>query len=224
MTEIANDIPFLWRLSAESEEGYCSVSMIVQCPDESDIQDVTIQTSVVSLSSDDTRSAKEEVLEWNQEDLDLFLQLLNRKQDATDAIPEATLRIDLSDPDIIDIVHVVAAAGFGVAYSPFGLIHEADGRHRPHYFDIGSPASLNTVEGYKSCIVVDMDEEDVICVLMDDITAPTRSRVSAMLREDDILDELDSLSRHDLVLVKRSAVLNPEYSEALRLPLGTVVH
>lgn len=223
MTQLTNDIPFLWRLSAQSEEGYCSVAMIVQCPEESEIQDVTIETSVLSMSSDETRAASEEVLEWNQEDLDLFLQLLNRNQGGTELAKEPTLRIDLSDPEIIDIVHVVAAAGFGVAYSPLGLIHEADGHHRPHYFDIGSPASLNTIEGYKACIVVDMDEEDVICVLMDDIKVAAGAE-SVQLDEDDLLDQLESLSRHDLVLVKRSDVLNPEYSEALRLPQGVVVH
>ncbi|HBX99025.1 MAG TPA: hypothetical protein DEG93_01590, partial [Gammaproteobacteria bacterium] len=75
MIELRGDIPFLWRLSAETSEGYCSVSMVVPCPPETEIKDLTIETSVLSLSSDNSSSAKEETLEWNQDDISLFLRL-----------------------------------------------------------------------------------------------------------------------------------------------------
>ena len=98
MIELNKEIPFLWRLSAESSEGYCSVAMVVPCPADTEIQDLTIETSVMSLSSDSTRSEKEETLEWNQEDISLFLKLVNQKQlNKRQAMPD-TMRIDLADP------------------------------------------------------------------------------------------------------------------------------
>ena len=103
MIELSGDIPFLWRLSAESSEGYCSVSMVVPCPPDTEITDLTIETSVLSLSSDSTRSETEETLEWNQEDISLFLRLVNQKRLGSNQALSDTVRVDLTDPDIIDI-------------------------------------------------------------------------------------------------------------------------
>ena len=130
MIELSGDIPFLWRLSAESSEGYCSVSMVVPCPPDTEINDLTIETSVLSLSSDSSRSEQEETLEWNQEDISLFLKLVNQKQLSRNQPMFDTVRIDLTDPDIIDIIHVVAAAGFGVAFTSYGLLKQSEGDHR----------------------------------------------------------------------------------------------
>ena len=132
MIELTAEIPFLWRLGAESSEGYCSVSMIVPCPPETEIKDLTIETSVLSLSSDSTRSEKEETLEWNQEDISLFLKLVNQKQLANKQPISDTVRIDLTDPAVIDIIHIVAAAGFGVAFTSYGLLKESNGLYPGH--------------------------------------------------------------------------------------------
>lgn len=211
MIELSGEIPFLWRLSAESSEGYCSVSMVVPCPPETEIRDLTIETSVLSLSSDSTRSETEETLEWNQEDISLFLKLVNQRQLNANQPLTDTVRVDLTDPDIIDIIHVVAAAGFGVAFTSCGILHQADGSLPVHNFDVGSFASLNTVNGFKSCVVVDVDDDDVVCVLLDDIDTQSR-------------DEDEHLSRHDLLLVKRLDILHPEFAESRVRPAGAVLH
>ncbi len=211
MIELSGDIPFLWRLSAESSEGYCSVSMVVPCPPETEIHDLTIETSVLSLSSDSTRSETEETLEWNQEDINLFLKLVNQRNISCNQPLTDTVRVDLTDPDIIDIIHVVAAAGFGVAFTSCGLLKQADGSLPVHNFDVGSFASLNTVNGFKSCVVVDVEDDDVVCVLLDDIDVRS-------------LDDFDQLSRHDLLLVKRLDILHPEFAESRVKPAGAVLH
>ena len=167
MIELTSEIPFLWRLSPESSEGYCSVSMVVPCPPETEIADLTIETSVLSLSSDSSRSETEETLEWNQEDVDLFIRLVNQRQINNNQPISETVHVDLTDPEIIEIVHIVAAAGFGVAFTSFGLLNEADGSFPVHNFEIGSFASLNTVSGFVSCVVVDVEDDDVVCVLLD---------------------------------------------------------
>ena len=107
MFELSSEVPFLWRLSPESSDGYCSVSMVVPCPPETQVHDLTIETNVQSLSSDSTRSETEETLEWNQEDIELFLKLVNRHQlRINQPLPE-TLRVDLTDPEIIDIINLI---------------------------------------------------------------------------------------------------------------------
>jgi hypothetical protein len=211
MIELNNEIPFLWRLSAESSEGYCSVAMVVPCPADTEIQDLTIETSVMSLSSDSTRSEKEETLEWNQEDISLFLKLVNQKRlNKRQAMPDM-VRIDLADPEIIDIIHIVAAAGFGVAFTSYGLLKQTDGQFPVHTCNIGAFASLNTVSGFKSCVIVDVEDDDVVCVLLDDID----------VRE---TDEYDQLCRHDLLLVKRIDILHPEFAENKVKPMSAVLH
>ena len=212
MIEFTSEVPFLWRLSAESSEGYCSVSMVVPCPAETQIQDFTIETSVLSLSSDSTRSETEETLEWNQEDIDLFLKLINQRRLQVNQPLEETVRVDLSDPDIIDIINVVAAAGFGVAFTSYGLLNQADGSFPIHQFDVGSTASLNTVNGFKPCIVVDVEDDDVVCVLLDDVDVASMEQ------------DLDRLSRHDLLLVKRMDVLHPEFAENKVRPGSSTLH
>lgn len=211
MIELTAEIPFLWRLGAESSEGYCSVSMIVPCPPETEIKDLTIETSVLSLSSDSTRSEKEETLEWNQEDISLFLKLVNQKQLANQQLISDTVRIDLTDPAIIDIIHIVAAAGFGVAFTSYGLLKESNGLYPVHSCEIGALASLNTIVGFKPCIVVDIEDDDVVCVLLDDIDVQAT-------------DEYDQLSRHDLLLAKRGDILHPEFAETKVKPENTVLH
>ena len=211
MIELTAEIPFLWRLGAESSEGYCSVSMIVPCPPETEIKDLTIETSVLSLSSDSTRSEREETLEWNQEDISLFLKLVNQKQLANKQPILDTVRIDLTDPAVIDIIHIVAAAGFGVAFTSYGLLKESNGLHPSHSCEIGALASLNTIVGFRPCIVVDVEDDDVVCVLLEDINVQAT-------------DMYDRLNRHDLLLAKRGDILHPEFAESKVKPKNAVLH
>lgn len=211
MIELTSEIPFLWRLSPESSEGYCSVSMVVPCPPETDIKDLTIETSVQSLSSDSTRSETEETLEWNQEDIDLFLRLVNQRQFNSNQPLSETVRVDLTDPEIIEIIHIVAAAGFGVAFTSYGILNAANGSFPVHNFEIGSFASLNTVNGFVPCVVVDIEDDDVVCVLLQDIDVRA-------------IEDYEQLCRHDLLLVKRLDVLHPEFAESRVKPSTSVLH
>ncbi|MBQ86281.1 MAG: hypothetical protein CMQ16_07735 [Gammaproteobacteria bacterium] len=211
MFELSSEVPFLWRLSAERSDGYCSVSMIVPCPPDTKVRDLTIETNVQSLSSDSTRSVSEETLEWNQEDIDLFLRLINRRQlEANQPLAE-TVRVDLTDPEVVEIINVVAAAGFGVAFTSYGLLQHVSGSFPVYQFDVGSLASINTVDGFKSCIIADVDDDDVVCVLLEDVEV--RSGI-----------EHHNLCRHDLLLVKQSDILHPDFAERRFRPAGRLLH
>ncbi|MEX0617821.1 MAG: hypothetical protein WDZ76_04290 [Pseudohongiellaceae bacterium] len=211
MIELTGDIPFLWRLSAESNDGFCAVAMVVPYQVDDNKKDLTIETSVVSLSSDSTRSEQDEMLEWNQEDINLFLRLVNQTQYSRNLPVNDTVRIDLTDPSIIEIIHVVAAAGFGMAFASCGALRASNGRYPTHLCEVGSFASLNAVSGFVRCVVVDVEEEDVVCVLLDDIDIRSGN-------------EYDRLSRHDLLMVKREDVLHPEFADHNQRPDSARLH
>ena len=67
------------------------------------------------------------------------------------------------------------------------------------------------MSGFIPCVVVDVEDDDVVCVLLDDIDVRA-------------IEEYECLSRHDLLLVKRLDVLHPEFSENLSMPSSAVLH
>lgn len=211
MVELTGNIPFLWRLGAESSEGLCVVSMVVPYESDDDRNDLTIETSVVSFASDSSRAETEEMLEWNQDDISLFLKLVTHEQEEKRITVADTVRIDLTDPAIIDIIHVVAAAGFGMAFSSNDILLPSVGLYPAHSCDIGSFASLNTLVGFKRCVVVDIDGEEVVCVLLDDIDVES-------------VGEYEQLHRHDLLLVKRADLLHPDFAVTTNRPVSATVH
>ena len=211
MIKISSEIPFLWRLSPESRDGYCTVALVVPYTSDTDVKDLTIETGILSLSSGDSGSEKEEVLEWNQEDIALFLALINRSQvQERQAHPE-TLKVDLTDPEVIEIIHIVAAAGFGTAFTSKGLLKETSGLTHLNNCEIGAIATLNTISGFVSCVIVDLEDDDVVCVLLNDISE----------RQQGLIEEV---SRHDLLLVNRVDLLNPEFADDYIRPLRGVLH
>ena len=199
MFELDGDFPFLWRLSAETSEGFCAVSMVVPYQVEDDRKDLTIETTVLSMSSDPSRSESEEMLEWNQDDITLFLKMVNSRRQNNNLPVSDTVRIDLTDPSIIEIINVVAAAGFGTPNASFGILLNSAGRYPAFHCHIGGFASLNTVNGFKPCVVVAMEEDDVVCVLLEDIQFMETG-------------EFEHLSRLDLLLVKSADILHPAFA------------
>ncbi len=213
MVELTGNIPFMWRLSAETSEGGCLVSMVVPFDTEHDRKDLTIETSVLSFSADTSRSEQEEMLEWNQDDISLFLKLVAHEQQGGTGEPVTpeSVRVDLTDPAIIEIIHVVAAAGFGMAFTSYGVLAESTGRYPPHACDVGSFASLNTVDGFKRCVVVDVESEDAVVVLLDEVDVVS-------------VGEYDGLTRHDLLMVKRTDLLHPDFASQASRPHSAVLH
>lgn len=211
MIELDGDFPFLWCLSAESSEGFCAVSMVVPYQEDNDHKNLTIETSILSLSSDSSRSDREEMLEWNEEDIALFLKMVNFRRQCENLPIAETIRVDLTDPAIVDIINVVAAAGFGTAYMASGVLKKKPQNIPSFHCQIGGFAALNTVGGFKSCAVVDVDEDDVVCVLLDDVDLGYQ-------------EGFDHLSRHDLLLVNRSDLLHPGFATEQLSDGSHVIH
>lgn len=201
MIEITDNIPFLWRLSVDdSPEGVCVVSMVVPFSTGNENLEHTIETSVHSSSCEGFFSEEEEMLEWNEDDMSLFMTLITSLQMRRQQPLGETLKVDLTDPEIIDIVHIVAAAGFGTPYNAENVLLQPRLSHLNFKLEIGSRVSLQTVDGYKACVIVDMEENNVVCVLLDkiDVVVP---------------GEYDCLQVHDLLLVNKQDVLHPQYTK-----------
>lgn len=206
MLEINDEIPFLWRLSTDKEEGFSLVSMVVPFNSSSGNVEHTIHTDVISFTGENEPVGDEEVLEWNEEDISLFLKLLaiRHQQDLPPEGEQAktrTFRVDLSDPETIEIVHIVAAAGFGMALNVDDLLvtDPGDKHVDAREPDVGSRITLHTVDGYKRGVVVGHEEEEVVCVLLDPIRP-------------DQLHQLNDIHPHDLVVVKPHQLLPAYYS------------
>ena len=212
MIKVSSEIPFLWRLSPESGDGYCSVALVVSSTSsDEEFKDLTIETDILSLSSGDSCSTNEEVLEWNQEDISLFMALISRNEVHDLQGQSGTLKIDLTDPEVIEIIHIVAAAGFGTAYTSKGLLEENSGFTLLGNCEIGAIASLHTVSGFVCCVVVDLEDEDVICVLLNDIFTSKPGY-------------FEQVHRHDLLLVNRGDLLKPEFADDYKRPQDLALH
>ena len=200
MIEINENIPFLWRLRAQDDsDGFCLVSMVVPFNTGDKNLEHTIETDIVSLTADYTIGEEDEILEWNEDDISLFLKLITTIPAGKPKASGGSIRVDLSDPDTIEIVTIVAAAGFGLAQTGDSYLLSSDHSQMSFNYDVGAQISLNTVTGYKRGIVVDMDEDHVVCVMLESI-----ERISST-QEDEVLP-------HDVLLVKRHQVLDPLYT------------
>lgn len=225
MLEFTDEIPFLWRLSAETPDGFSHVSMVIPFQNGSQSLEHTIPTSVMSFSGDHEKPTGEETLEWNDDDIQLFLKLLavrhpNQVQRSTEQVSQ-TFKVDLNDPTTIEIVNIVAAAGFGMTLQVDDLLVADPGDLHSHNieFEVGHYITLHTVDGYKRGIVVGVQEDEVVCVLLDRISlgaAPFAPVAGVELGSDDIYP-------HDLVIVKPHQLL-PEHYSSLIPTANDIIH
>ena len=185
--------------------------MVSSTSSDADFKDVTIETDILSLSSGDSCSTNEEVLEWNQEDIALFMALINRNKIREIQTNPGTLKIDLTDPEVIEIIHIVAAAGFGTTYTSKGLLEQSPGFTLLGNCEIGAIASLHTVSGFVCCVVVDLEDDDVVCVLLNDISESKPGF-------------FEQIHRHDLLLVNRVDLLIPEFADDYKRPQDSALH
>lgn len=200
MVELNQNIPFLWRLSDESGDGFCIVTMVVPFNQGEKRLEHIIETDVLSFASETMQSEKEEILEWNEEDISLFLKLISNQHNEQQLPSGQSVRVDLSDPQTIEIVQIVAAAGFGLVQSGEQILAENSGTEQICvHTDLGTEVSLKTLNGFKRGIIVDAQEDDVVCVMLDEFA----------IRVD---GEFIEICPHDVLMVKRHQVLHPMYA------------
>lgn len=216
MLEFNEDFPFLWRLSADGGEGFSLVSMVIPFQTGTQNLEHTIPTDVVSFSGDHEKHADEETLEWNEDDIQLFLKLLASRNIAhVQQVPNATsqtFKVDLNDPGTIEIVNIVAAAGFGMTLTVDDLLVADPGDLHEEVRDpeVGMAVTLHTVDGYKRVIIVGVEEEEVVCVLLDGIKlGADRTYLDPVTAS---VQDYADIHAHDLVVVKPHQLLHARYS------------
>ena len=203
MKEINQNVPFLWRLSSQDDQGLCSVSLVIPVgKDGSEQEEHTIETRIMSFADELVEDEEEEVLEWNDDDLNLFIKLISSRVIERPVDKNGTIRVDLSDPVTIEVVQIVAAAGFGIVLPAEDYLVSSEAELPSTTCEIGSEVSINTIGGYKRCIIVDENDDEVVCVMLEQVNGG-------------IPGFIEDINPYDLLLLKRHHILHSQYSSQL---------
>ena len=121
-------------------------------------------------------------------------------------------RTGVAYPGTIEIVNIVAAAGFGMTLTVEDLLVADPGDLHEEVRDpeVGMAVTLHTVDGYKRVIIVGVEDEEVICVLLDGIKLGSdRTYLDPVTAS---VQDYADIHPHDLVVVKPHQLLHARYS------------
>jgi len=144
-----------WRLTDETGEGSDVVSIVLANQKEDDTSEVEIETDIISAPHKADTPDYPIDIEWNKEDLDLFLTLL-RNTFNTKTTPEQDeqIELDLTDESVLRIMHIVAAARFSIPYPAAPVIKSsACLPGEVIRFRVGERISLETIDGFKAGVI-----------------------------------------------------------------------
>ena len=142
-------------------------------------------------------------ISWTDEDLGLFHALVEKVLSGHDD-PD---QLDLADPEIIDILHMVAAAHFidpldadeVLADDLYTVLVEAD---------LGELVAIHTQDGFKSCIIAELDSIEAVCVLLEPLV---------------LEDKNIELEVYDTLVVNKHSLLPAEFGN-VEPDHGSVIH
>ena len=190
-----------WRLSDETGQGLEAVSIVLTNRSDRDGDDVEIETDIISVAyQTDTPQAPIEI-EWDHKDLELFTTLVKNTFN-NDGQTQGTqaIELDFTDESVVTIMHIVAAAHFSTPYAAKGILNIQRTLATPRKeCSVGDLVSIDTIDGYKSTVIVKSDAKVFTCVLLDEITSPNGDNFR--------------LDRHDLIIVQREWVLPAAFAD-----------
>jgi hypothetical protein len=189
MTQLAKH-PLRWRLADIAGTGVEQVNVVMPELDAHSQHEILLSTDIPSPH------ACEEDIGWTDDDISLFHELLS-KMLGIDV--DGTTTLDLSDSDVVDVLHVVAAAHFINPCDGSGYLAE-DISTVMSELDIGDLVAINTQEGYKSCIICALDSIDATCVLLESI---------------EVSDERRELDVYDTLVVNKHSILPAEFGNVV---------
>lgn len=199
-----------WRLSDDTGDGSDAVSIVLANQNRREGPEVEIETDILSPPHSSANPDYPVDIEWNNSDLDLFMNLLRNTLEDREVSEEfEQIELDLTDESVLRIMHIVAAARFSIPYPADDVIKQSQsifgGRVE---FRVGERISLDTIDGFKPAVIVSLDEE-IGCVLLDQITAPSGDNIQ--------------LDQHDLVVVRKELAL-PGNLTATRPGVSDTIH
>ena len=177
--------PLKWRLADMAGTGTEQVNIVMPEMDAQSNHEILLSTDIPS-----PHSSKMDI-SWTDEDIDLFHALVEKVLYDYDE-PE---QLDIANPEIIDILHMVAAAHFiepldadeVLADDVPTILCEAD---------LGELVAIHTLVGYKSCIIAELDSIEAVCVLLE-----------PLILEDKNID----LEVYDTLVVNKHSLLPAEF-------------
>jgi hypothetical protein len=183
-----------WRLSDETGEGSDVVSIVLANQSKYEVAEVEIETDIISAPHKSEQPEYPVDIEWNKSDLDLFLTLLrNTFERREESEYEEQIELDLTDEAVLRIMHIVAAARFATPYPADTVLkHSASNFGGMVEYKVGERISLDTIDGFKPAVIVTIGD-DINCVLLEEITAPSGDNIQ--------------LDRHDLIVLDRQRAL-----------------
>ena len=187
MTQAEKQHPLKWRLADIDGTGMDQVSIVM--PEyQGKQQEMLLPTEIPSPLT----SAMD--IGWSEEDSYLFYILLN-KMIGDEVIGEA---IDFEDPEVLDILHVVAAAHF-IAPVDADHVLADDLPVILEEHDLGDLVAINTRAGFKTALICELDSVEASCVLLEPLE----------LNEEEVLDVYDTL------VVNKHSILPPEFGNVV---------
>lgn len=184
-----------WRLTDETGEGSDVVSIVLANQKADEVAEVEIETDIISAPHQSDPPEYPIDIEWDKSDLDLFLTLLrNTFSVKSEQEQFEQIELDLTDESVLRIMHIVAAARFSTPYPAESVINAT--RSLPGQtvrFKVGERISLDTIDGFKPGVIVALNDNDINCVLLADVTSPSGDNIQ--------------LDRHDLLVLKKQWAL-----------------
>jgi len=181
-----------WRVANEKNTELDAVSVLMP-QDESEGPRVALEYPVdVSFRPSQQHSSPID-LRWSDEDVSLFLALLNKVMD----FDQSNIELDIEDKTVQGIIHLVATARFQTPW-PADELEGEDFLTYRRELDVGDLVALNTRYGFVSAVIVDLDSIDATCILLDEVVDD----------DDQIL-----MPGYQLLVVNRAAVLPAEFGE-----------
>jgi len=189
MTQLAKH-PLRWRLADVAGTGVQQVNVVMPELDVHSQHEILLSTDIPS-----PHSAIEDI-GWTDDDISLFHLLLRKMLDLE---VDASATLDLSDSDVVDILHVVAAAHF-IEPCNADVFLAGDVVTIMSELDIGDLAAIHTEVGYKSCIISALDSIEATCVLLESIEGCAGAQ---------------NLDVYDTLVVNKHSILPAEFGNVI---------
>ncbi|EAT11432.1 hypothetical protein HF888_15640 [Bermanella marisrubri] len=185
--------PLKWRLADIDGSGCDQVNIVM--PDFDTPTQEASQDKEILLATDIPSPHNITMdIGWTEEDSYLFFMLLDKMLNMSEMMEH----LDVSQPEVVDVLHVVAAAHF---IAPLDSeVYLAEDIHTVmSELDIGDLVAIHTKDGFKSAVVAQLDSIEAVCVLLEEVNIDAEHRLEV----------------YDTLTVNKHNILPPEFGNVM---------
>ncbi|WP_396587918.1 hypothetical protein [Bermanella sp. R86510] len=184
--------PLKWRLADTDGTGSGQVNIVM--PDFEHPSQGAVQREILLATDIPSPHATSMDIGWSEEDSYLFFMLLDKMLNLSDMLDS----LDISQPEVVDVLHVVAAAHFIPPVDSEAIL-AGDIPTIQSELDLGDLIAIHTKDGFKSAVVAELDSIEAVCVLLEDV----------------VIDGEVILDVYDTLVVNKHNVLPPEFGNVM---------